>query len=1019
MAKDEDHDGLIFLEAFVQVTKYLIISFDSSMALLRLRYDEFGDKRINILSLLYDMYKLRADWAAVCPQINEKEPLLEFADFPYQWRLKTPADHNKVLVNFCTMMKEKNVSADSWVSELVNLSRSNKIKTSVLLLRIIDIMDEYIFDKNIEMGASMDVTAQDAKPPLLRIFEVADALDILCEGSVLDYELEKRLGSFLNFELINFMSRLTTSLDEKQCDFKTFIDKSIVQGDNVNIEKLKDIFTSRNFSLAEVVNMFKNISIDHLTEINITKLQVKFDREMTILGVCKRPELVKQYIYGESASRFLNADDMGVGSVIQKIHESLLNQRLTFERLFGNRKDRVPREEFLSVYRTLINFEHPELRKLLEKIQDKRDPNCVNIVLLRSIYDSKYGKGGSEVLVGSIIETTIKNLRQTIAAMGHNVVALFNAADSDSTNSLDRQEFFFLLQKLDDTIKREEVNMIFEQIDNDRSGTIDLSEFEQFFRIDTQVLGTQLKVDKMKWATRIFQEITIRLEETGKTLDDVLPNPKNEPEVSFGEFKQMMAVLHPPAYLEGTNQLKFDNEIKVPSRSDRVDYYYIKSCLSIFRPVEKKDDVFEGVVSSLLSAFNNSPERVVEFLDIIADKHITRAEFCMGSKKFVKGYNETEIDATYSQIVGSVKINEISSENLLQFFSSFNKTIKERVEQQNVKANAQPISENARDQLFDKVRDKIRRFFNYDSTKFNQELVSFGREGRIQFSELLLLLSASTLKLTTDDVQVLEEKLRATKSTLLDADHVTSMIFYGKANLNTLNSLNHSANQQQFLQQVKNDINLYNRGSFDIYQNMDVNKDSRIDMQELFTACINMGLGTIDKQGLADIFSLISKGKPTFNLAEFRAALYGRQLENLGWLVFKIQEFCQTNSHLNLTPKSLFFKQEAVNPLIKFDTFSSVMREIDPNFPNESIDLLFSKMDGDSKGEIGAERFNNLMEEYDVINEFKDCLVSYAQDKGLHTHDVFNIHGQKEGMMKDEFKRFALEVTHSSLSLHR
>ena len=68
-----------------------------------------------------------------------------------------------------------------------------------------------------------------------------------------------------------------------------------------------------------------------------------------------------------------------------------------------------------------------------------------------------------------------------------------------------------MLFLLDDTIKQGESNMIFKLIDVDNSGVIGRKEFEKFFDVNLSNSGLTNSVEKLRWATPIFQEINYKL----------------------------------------------------------------------------------------------------------------------------------------------------------------------------------------------------------------------------------------------------------------------------------------------------------------------------------------------------------------------------------------------------------------------------------------------------------------------------------------------------------------------------
>lgn len=70
-----------------------------------------------------------------------------------------------------------------------------------------------------------------------------------------------------------------------------------------------------------------------------------------------------------------------------------------------------------------------------------------------------------------------------------------------------------MLYQLDDTIKQSEVNMLFDDMDRDSSGTISVQEFELYFKLETGAIYADSKIEGMRWAANIFGELNKKLSE--------------------------------------------------------------------------------------------------------------------------------------------------------------------------------------------------------------------------------------------------------------------------------------------------------------------------------------------------------------------------------------------------------------------------------------------------------------------------------------------------------------------------
>jgi hypothetical protein len=68
---------------------------------------------------------------------------------------------------------------------------------------------------------------------------------------------------------------------------------------------------------------------------------------------------------------------------------------------------------------------------------------------------------------------------------------------------------------LDETVTQQESNAIFKMLDRDKTGKIDRREFEKFFTVDPALSQLTSNVEKMRWATEIFHEISLKIQERG------------------------------------------------------------------------------------------------------------------------------------------------------------------------------------------------------------------------------------------------------------------------------------------------------------------------------------------------------------------------------------------------------------------------------------------------------------------------------------------------------------------------
>lgn len=121
---------------------------------------------------------------------------------------------------------------------------------------------------------------------------------------------------------------------------------------------------------------------------------------------------------------------------------------------------------------------------------------------------------------------------------------------------------------------------------------------------------------------------------------------------------------------------------------------------------------------------------------------------------------------------------------------------------------------------FERVREKIKRYFNEDCSRVFQDLLTFDLDakGKIQMADVLYYFDFNGLKLVDAEQKSLMAKFKVVRTSRISPDFVTSMIFYGKANLKTLSNIEKSVCQQHFFSQVKNEISISKKSSFLIYQ---------------------------------------------------------------------------------------------------------------------------------------------------------------------------------------------------------
>lgn len=316
---------------------------------------------------------------------------------------------------------------------------------------------------------------------------------------------------------------------------------------------------------------------------------------------------------------------------------------------------------------------------------------------------------------------------------------------------------------------------------------------------------------------------------------------------------------------------------------------------------------------------------------------------------------------------------------------------------------------------FEALREKIKMFFNMDSSVFYQDLKTFdtGKENMIKHSDFIYYLVYSMGDLTDNERNCLNHTFRAVGSTQLSIDFITSMIFYGKANIQTLNKVEKSKLQNIFCSQVRSEINLKKLSSFDVYQNCLGIASSKanehretIGENDLQAIVDVMGLG-MSTDEIEDLFKSMSNSMASIDYRTFRMMLYGKELEDLTGLVFKVDERLRTKQ---LSIQDHFYQYGQGN--ILFKEFADRMLDIDPSLKYDEIDILFCSMDKNANLKVSVDEFLRLMTKYATLNNFKSHLVTYARNRGKELSDILYLAGNThDGLRKDEFKKLVKDVT--------
>lgn len=438
LKKDADHDGLIsekeFLQAAENASLGSLAKDREAMELLRLRYDEHQDGRFNILSLLFDMYTINS---------KAEASIGGFVDFPApskQQQLEASRGQSGlVMSDLIVQMEKQGVTAENVASQLIDEGGSRRIKTSLLLLKVNEIMEDALYSAS-KSSVSGRLQEDPARTPLHRIIQVVESIDELGRGNVLDYHLVSYLNSFLNTSVRTFMNQLIDKLNMYKTDLRGYLSANVVNGDLVPLQGLR-VFLKKEGFLDKIVEKTFDKLMLVTSDIPMVKLQQKIEREMVLLKTCGSVEIIRNYIYGKSLSDTVSTVDLGVDVIVTQIHEGLLQLNTDFNTRFNYPATQMMHaKDFRSLLSKIGVTKYDELEKLVQFCKDKRDPNIVNMSLFKEIYDSKYGLGAaSNANTKQIKEQLIKSIRQTIQHLGFNPLSLFTRADKNNTGSLDRR----------------------------------------------------------------------------------------------------------------------------------------------------------------------------------------------------------------------------------------------------------------------------------------------------------------------------------------------------------------------------------------------------------------------------------------------------------------------------------------------------------------------------------------------------------------------------------------------------
>lgn len=471
----------------------------------------------------------------------------------------------------------------------------------------------------------------------------------------------------------------------------------------------------------------------------------------------------------------------------------------------------------------------------------------------------------------------------------------------------------------------------------------------------------------------------------------------------------MLMELKIMSYIQMEDKNKFLDALSL--EPEKIDFNLLQACLNVYKPPERHSQSSQEAIQSIfLTNFKLKPQAAVDYLDIDRSGAVNKAEFVEGLKKIVKEYDPIEFETLYSIIAGQSNAREIKNKTMKDHFDLF---LERQRELKNQQKNGLPTAEN-----FEIVREKIKRYYNMDTAVFYQDLQTYDVEGKgkITFSDLTYYLSFSAISLTDEDKKTLALMFSAVSSTPLMIDYITSMIFFGKANSHTLGEVDRTLIQKMFFSQVREEMNRFKLSSFDIFQDFlgichqgeGRSLITKVDLQ----AIINKKQLGMSTEEIGELYTLLShNSKDGFDYVTFRTELYGRELHDVTWLIFKLDERLRSQE---IELRKHFFKPGQSD--ITSKEFCDMVLILDPNLKYDEMDLLFCKMDKNGNNRIDYKELELLFTEHSVLCDFKQYLVKYAEKNGKDLTEILTLTDNYDSLLQVEFRKLVREVTEGNFN---
>jgi hypothetical protein len=430
--QDQENDGLIKEEDFFKVMTSLSIDIKKNdRNALMLRYDDLKCNRINLLSFIFDLL-----------QVANRKKEVTFKDFPFDTKktlkedAKTKSINEKRLVlPLLERLKKEKVSNEMLVSELIDKGRKRRIKMSLVMLKLRELYSD----------SNEDFSGRKSSRPIqdqayMNIFDLVAIIDSGTTGAIVDYELDRYLKSFENFEVRVAIQQILYNVQKEDMDLQSYFSECIVQGVLLDTRKLRSQLERVGVEKNSIIKFMEVLHLNNINEIEIQKFQYKIETNARLYKLYKDDETLKTVIYGKDYANSKSTHSLGVDNILAEIQEVLINKQKSFDEVFNYPKvNLMEREEFTKKMNSFRIINQTEFMNLIKLIEDKRDSKLINIGELKTLYDRKYGARTGESLNQKLVDLAVENLKKFVKTSGVDLKTTFMRRDANNTNSLDKR----------------------------------------------------------------------------------------------------------------------------------------------------------------------------------------------------------------------------------------------------------------------------------------------------------------------------------------------------------------------------------------------------------------------------------------------------------------------------------------------------------------------------------------------------------------------------------------------------